>query len=197
MAHRDREGGDATVCGHVVVRAGEEEAPLGLVGVTGPDLLARDDIVVPVAVGSRAQGGQVRARVGLAEALAPAVTTADDAGKEALCDLVAGMLEDPLHEVAQAGPWWGPGGGQLLVDDDLEDARPTVSTDLDGPGHAEEPGVVERAVPVGHPGPVVVVGRGRRESGIVVQQPGSEPESEFGLLRGVTEVHRCPIFCGG
>ena len=79
LAHRHRERRDALVLRHVVVGAGEEQAPLGVVGVAGPHLVAGEHVLVAVAVGPGAQRGEVGAGVGLAEALAPAVAPVDDA----------------------------------------------------------------------------------------------------------------------
>ena len=70
--HRHEQVGDALVLGRVRVGAGEQEAVVGVVALGGPHLLAVDDPLVAVEHGRRLQAGQVGARVGLAEALAPA-----------------------------------------------------------------------------------------------------------------------------
>ena len=102
LVHRHDERRDALVLGHVVVGAGQHEAPVGVVGVAGPDLVAVDDVLVAVAVGPGAQRRQVGAGVGLAEALAPALAPVDHAGQEAGLDVVAAVLEDALDQVAEA-----------------------------------------------------------------------------------------------
>ena len=104
LVHRHREGGDALVLGHVVIGAGQHEAAVGVVGVARPDLVPGDDVLVAVAVGPGAQRGEVRAGVGLAEALAPPVAPVDDAGQEPLLDVVVAVLEDALDQVAEARP---------------------------------------------------------------------------------------------
>jgi hypothetical protein len=88
------------------------------------------------------------------------------------------VFEDSLHQVAEAGPRGRPRRGQLLVDDDLEDGWQSLSPDLRRPGHGEEAGVVERPVPGRHPRPVLVVGRRSGQAGVVVLQPGAEPDAE-------------------
>ncbi len=72
------------VLGHLVVGPGQEQAPLGLVRVARPHLVAGDDEVVTVPIGPGAQRGQVGSGVGLAEPLAPSVAPVDDAGEESL-----------------------------------------------------------------------------------------------------------------
>src|ERR1700735_4769624 len=85
LAHGDSERRDSPVRGDLVVRTGQEEAPLGFVGVARPDLLAGDDELVTLPIGPCAQRGKVRTGVGLAEALAPAVSPVDNAREEASC----------------------------------------------------------------------------------------------------------------
>ena len=70
--------------GTLGVGAREQEAPVGHVGVAGPDLVAVDHVLVAVARRGGAQRREVGAGLGLAEALAPALAAADQAGQEAL-----------------------------------------------------------------------------------------------------------------
>ena len=69
--HRADEVRDPPLLRGVGVGAGDEDAELGDVGDRGPDLLAVDDVGVPVPHGRRAQRSQVGAGAGLAEELAP------------------------------------------------------------------------------------------------------------------------------
>src|SRR5437764_45306 len=85
---------------------------------------------------------------------------------------------------------WRADGCELLVDDDVEHGRELVSAIVLGPAQAEEPGTVEGGMPLGLPGPVVIVGRRRGQAGIVLRQPCPQPGPEVGLRRGVTKVHR-------
>ena len=71
QVHRADEVRDALVLRRVGVGAGDEDAEPGEVGERRPDLLAVDDVLVAVAHGPRAEVGQVAARAGLAEQLAP------------------------------------------------------------------------------------------------------------------------------
>ena len=70
-AHVDEEHREPAVLGHPGVGAREQQPEVGVLGVGGPDLLAVDPPVVPIAHGRRAQGREVRPRVRLGEQLAP------------------------------------------------------------------------------------------------------------------------------
>ena len=130
LVHRHGEGGDALVLRHVVVGAGQHEAPVGHVGVARPDLVAGDDVLVAVAVGPGAERREVGAGVGFAEALAPALAAVDDPRQEPPTDVVAAVLEDPLHEVAEARARRGAGGGQLVVEDHVVDGGQLLAADV-------------------------------------------------------------------
>ena len=62
----------------VGVGAGQEHAEVGVLAARGPHLLAVDDPLVAVLDGPGLQAGQVRARLGLAEELAPGLLPGDD-----------------------------------------------------------------------------------------------------------------------
>ena len=119
-------------------------------------------------------------------------------GRKPCLHVVAPVLEDPLDQVAEARPGRRPGRGQFLVDDDVVHGSAV-------PGHrcpsgqvrAEEPAVVERAVPRRLAGPVLVVGRRRRQPRVVLLQPLPQTQTERRLLGGVTEVHGHPRSRGG
>ena len=177
---------------HVGVGAGEEQAPVGDVGVARPDLVAVDHVLVAVARRGRAQRREVGAGVGLAEALAPALAPADQAGQEPVLDRVAAVRRDALHEVAEARPRRRARGRELVVEDDVEHRRQVVTAEARRPAQPEEAGVVERGVPLGLAGPVLVVGRRRRQAGIVVGEPRPQAGPELRLGRRVTKVHRSP-----
>ena len=80
--HGHDEPGDAAVA--LLARADQQLAEVGHLGVGRPDLRAGDDVVVAVAHRPGAQGGQVAAGVGLAEALAPHLLAAQDRREVAL-----------------------------------------------------------------------------------------------------------------
>ena len=79
--HRQDQPADALVLRRVGVGADEQLAVVGDVAVRRPDLLAVDDVIVAVAHGAGAQRGEVGAGVGLGEALAPHLFTAQDRGR--------------------------------------------------------------------------------------------------------------------
>ena len=168
---------------HAPVGAREQEAPVGDVGVAGPDLVTVDHVLVAVACRGRAQRREVGSRVGLAEALAPTFAPADQAGKEAVLDRVTAVRRDPLDEVAEARTRRRARGGELLVEDDVEDRGQIVTAEAGGPGESEEAGVVERGVPLRLPGPVLVVGRRDRQTGVVLGEPGAEARPELRFRR--------------
>ena len=168
---------------HVRVGAREQEAPVGDVGVAGPDLVSVDHVVVAVARRGGAQRREVGPGIGLAEALAPALAAADQAGQEALLDRLAAVRRDPLHEISEARARRRAGGGELLVEDDVEDRGQVVTAEAGGPGEAEEAGVVERGVPLRLSGPVLVVGRGDRQTRVVLGEPGAQARPELRFLR--------------
>ena len=177
---------------HVGVGAREQDAPVGDVGVAGPDLVPVDHVLVAVARRGGAQRREVGAGVGLAEALAPAVAPADQAGKEAILDGVAAVRADALHEVAEARARRRARGGDLLVEDHVEHGRQVVTAEPRRPAQPEEPGVVERGVPFGLARPVLVVGRRRGQAGVVLGEPGAQAAAELGFGGRVTKVHRPP-----
>ena len=62
LVHRHRERRQPLVLRHVGIGAREEEAPVGDVGVAGPDLVAVDHVLVAVAGRGRAQRRRGRSR---------------------------------------------------------------------------------------------------------------------------------------
>ncbi len=86
----------------VGVGANQEEAPPGQVGGGDPDLLPVEDVVVAVGDGGGAQVGQVAARLGLAEALAPVVIGVEDVRDPALLLLVGAPTDDHGADLPQA-----------------------------------------------------------------------------------------------
>ena len=192
LIHRHDEGGDALVLRHLVVRASQGKAPVGVVGVARPDLVAVEHVLVAVAVGPRAQGGEVRSRIRLAEPLAPTFPAVHQPRQEPLLDLDASVPEDAEHEVAEPRSRRCSSGGQLLVEDDVVDTREALAADFLGPRQAEEAGAVQRLVPRSLARPVGVVGRRCRQVGVVVGHPRPQALTEGRLVGRVTEVHCGP-----
>ena len=115
LLHVHEEVGEPLVLGGVGVGAGDEHAPLRLVGERRPDLLAGDPPAAVLLHRLRLQRGEVRARLRLGEALAPDLLGREDRLEEALL-LLLGAVGD--HDRARpspgrarwpgAGPWRAP-----------------------------------------------------------------------------------------
>src|SRR5262249_58502590 len=134
-------------------------------GIARPDLVSVDDEVVAITSRSGAQRREIGAGVGLAEALAPPVTPADDPRKEPVLDLVGSVHGDALHEVAEAGPRRSARRRELLVQDHVEDGREIVAAVALRPAQPEEPGVEGGGRPVRLARPIGALGPGRRAAG--------------------------------
>src|SRR5690606_15855580 len=160
LVHAHGEGGDAAVLGRLRIGPRQHEAPVRLVRVAGPDLVTRDHVLVAVGDGSRPPRREVGSGPGPAEPLAPPVPTADDPGDERRADVLVAVAHDALDEVADARTRRRTGGRELLVEDHVVDRGQTLTSGLDGPRHAEESRLVQRAVPGSLPRPVLVRGRG-------------------------------------
>jgi hypothetical protein len=104
--------------------------------------VAVDHVLIAVACRGRAQRREIGSGIGLAEALAPALAPADQAGKEAVLDLVTRVRRNPLDEVSEARTRRRARGGELLVEDDVEDRGQVVTAEAGGPGEPEEAGAL-------------------------------------------------------
>ncbi len=127
--HVQHEIGKARVLGHVGVGAGEQQGPVGVVGERRPHLLAVDHPAVAVADRPGGQAGQVAARAGLAEQLAPDVVGQPQRLQPAGLLLVGAEGEQRRRRHAQAdrvAPRVEPGRarpGELLVGGRLQRPR--------------------------------------------------------------------------
>ena len=151
-----------------VLRPGPDQqlAVVGHLGVRGPDLRAGDDVVVAVADGPGAHGGQVDAGVGLGEALAPDLVALEDGGQVPLAlfgrplgdDGGAGVEEaDEVHpDVGGVGPL------ELLLEDQLLDRGRAPAPAFDRPVDPGVAGVEEQPLPVGVVGAAARPVGGRR-----------------------------------
>src|SRR4029450_2412209 len=138
LAHRHGEGGQPLVLRDVGVRSYKQEAPVGYVGVAGPDLVTVDHVLVAVARRRGAQRGQVGPGVGLAEALAPTLAAADQPRQEALLAQLAAGCRNPPYQGSGARGWRRASGSELFVEDDVEDRGQVVTAKAGGPGEAEK-----------------------------------------------------------
>jgi hypothetical protein len=103
--------------------------------------LAVDAPTVPVPGGGRAQRGEVRSRLGFAEALTPDDVTARD--RRQVCALLFGgavthqRWPDPVHAHVLRAAWFVV-GPHLLADHGLFPHRGAASPELRRPRHAEQ-----------------------------------------------------------
>jgi len=95
------------------------------------------------------------------------------------------MLEDSLDQIAHTGAWRCSSRSQLLVDDDVIDAR-HPGTDV-GVQDRRRTGVIERLMPGGHTRPVAVIGRRDRQPRIVISQPFPQLKAKLLFRQRVTE----------
>ena len=180
----------------VGVGPGQQEDVVGELGLGGPHLLAVDDPLVAVELGTGREAGQVGAGVGLAEALAPGDGALQDAGYELLLLLLGGPLEDGRSDqrvAEEVGPQRCLGPGELLVEDHrLHEAEPFAAVFL-GPRGADPAPLEELGRPVGQERLALLLGH--REPGRapalrqVVGQPLADLSAERLGLNGVVQVH--------
>src|SRR5436309_8240939 len=195
--HIENEVGEAAVLGQRRVGAGEQDRPPGELRVARPHLLAGHH--EPVAVGLRAgaERGQVAARAGLAEELAPDLLGREDGREEAALLRLAAVRDegwagvvdaDAVQELRRAG------AGQLLVQDRLLGGARAAPAVLARPEEAQVAGGVEPLLPVAQEGDL----RGQR--GVVVRhalgahwpvggEPGAQLPAEALVSGGEGEVH--------
>ena len=107
LEHVEGEVGDALVLGHVGVGPGQQHAEVGVLAARGPHLLPVDDPLVAVLDGPGLQAGEVRARLRLAEELAPGLLAGDD-----VPDVEVDLLLGPVGRDGRGGQEQPqPGGG--------------------------------------------------------------------------------------
>ncbi len=142
LLHRHEEVGDAGVLGHVRVGAGQEEDVVGVLRLGRPHLLPVDHPFVTVELGPCLEAGQVRAGVGLAEALAPRDLPFEDARDELLLLLLGAPLQDGRADqrvAEEVGAQRGARPGELLVEHHLLQQAQPLSAVLGGPAGADPP----------------------------------------------------------
>src|SRR5437667_6619121 len=115
-------------------------------GVARPDLGAVDAIAALHALGAGADGGEVRARVGLAHADGEGQLPPGDAGEEALALGLGAEAQEERAALPVRHPVRGGGrarGERLFEDDVAFQRRPLVTAVLLGPGQADVAGRAE------------------------------------------------------
>ena len=123
--HVDDEHGDALALGARRIAAGQAGGVVAVLGARGPDLLPVEHELVAVEPGPGLHAGEVRARTGLAEQLAPDVLAAQQRRDQRLLLLLAGVHEQ--RRAAHAEPDLEGAGRDLerlglAVEDALEPA---------------------------------------------------------------------------
>ncbi len=102
--HVEQDEADAVVLLRGGIGADQAEDPVGVVGVGGPDLRARDDEIVAVAFGAGLERGEIGAGVRLGIALAPADQARRDLRQVLLLLRLVAVFEQrrPQHPDAEA-----------------------------------------------------------------------------------------------
>ena len=124
----------------VGIGAGQQEAVVGVVALSGPDLLPVDDPLVTIEHGTGLQRRQVGARVRLAEALAPARLALQDRGQELLLLFLSAPLQDRRADervAEEVGPQRCLGPRELLRQHDTLHRGEPLAAVLDGPRGAD------------------------------------------------------------
>ena len=193
--HVDEEVGEVPVARRVRVALRDEDAEVGDVRERRPHLLPVDDVDVAAALGARARGGEVGARVRLREALAPDLVGREDRLEVARLLLLRPVRDDrrPGHvEADHADMGRSLHRGELLVEDRLEAVRRTRAAVLLRPGQPCVAGLVQLAAPLADEGILEPLGAAaaaalvRREVRI---DPGAQLRPKRPLLLRVAQVH--------
>ena len=191
LLHVEQEVGEAPVLRRVRVGAGDEHAPLGLVRVGGPHLLAGHDPLVAVPDRAGLERGEVGARLGLREALAPDLVGGQDRRQVALLLLVGAVGDDGRAAHGQAehvGHRGRARARQLLVEDRLLDLRGAGAAVLGRPVQARPAAVVQRPLPGLAELELLGVGV-RLAAGVVLLYPAADGVTELTLDRRQAQVH--------
>ena len=125
--------------GSLWISAGQHKDPVGVVRHTGPDLLPVDDELIPILHRPGLQGGQVRAGIGLAIALAPDGVAAENARDMLAFLLLRAVAQERWTKKARgvAADHRGVEVGQLLVKNKLLPEGPLQAAVLLWPGHGQ------------------------------------------------------------
>ena len=184
------------VARRVRVALRDEDAEVGDVRERRPHLLPVDDVDVAAALGARARGGEIRARVRLREALAPDLVGREDRLEVARLLLLRAVRDDrrPGHvEADHADMGRSLHRGELLVEDRLEAVGRTRAAVLLRPGQPCVAGLVQLAAPLADEGILEPLGAAaaaalvRRE---VRVDPGAQLRPKRPFLLRVAQVHR-------
>ena len=199
LLHVHQEVGEALVLGGVGVGAGDEHAPLRELGQGRPDLLPGDDPFVAVLDGAGLQRGEVGARLGLREALAPDLVGVEDRLQVALLLLVGAVGDDhraahrQAEHVGRARRLQARG---LADEDRLLDHRRAAAAVLLRPGDAGPTGLVQLVLPLAPEGDHLVEAALGLGPGVVLLEPGADLVAELLLGWREGQVHRRAAYRG-
>ena len=193
LLHVHQEVGEALVLGGVGVGAGDEHAPLGVLGEGRPDLLPGDDPFVAVLDRLRLQRGEVGARLRLGEALAPDLLGGEDRLQVALL-LLVGAVGDHDRAAHRQAEHVGRArrflAGRLADEDRLLDQGRAAAAVLLRPGDPGPTGLVQLALPLAAEGHHLLEPGLGLGPGMVLFQPGPDLVAELPLGRREAQVHR-------
>ena len=137
--HIHQQEGNAFLLLGVLVRAYQQEAPIGIHGECGPNLLAIHHIGIAIQHCFRTQRRQIRSRIGFGIALAPDMLTGQNLRQEALL-LFAGAVIDqerPDHDNAMVIGARAAMAFHFFGEDDLLCRRKPKPTKFTRPAGAE------------------------------------------------------------
>src|SRR5207247_10844421 len=84
LLYVDHEIRQPLMLGRIPIRAGQQQAVIGVMGAGGPDLLAVDEPIVAVQIRTGGGASEVRAAARLTEELAPGVFPGENAAQKPL-----------------------------------------------------------------------------------------------------------------
>ncbi len=196
--HVHEDEGDALVLGGAGIRPHEEEAPVGHMRHARPHLLTVEHVRVAVEDGARLEIGEVAARVGLREALAPELVGVQDLAEMPGLLRRRAVAHQGGTEHGDAAAIHGLGrlrAGHLFVEDDLLHDRGAAPAVLRRPVDADVARLVEDTLPFAQPVDLPAVGPRRGEGpafevgGDVLGEPGSGLRAKALLLGGEIKIH--------
>ncbi|MNE02812.1 hypothetical protein D3C80_952950 [compost metagenome] len=203
LGHRHQQERQTLVADAARLGARQHEAPVGLVGQRGPDLLPayQPALAAGIEAGAGLYVGQVRAGAGFGVALAPERLALEDARQQSLALLGRaksgkGRADQPLADMAHAPRAAGP--GVFLVEDHLLADAQAAAAVFGLPAHTHPATGCQLALPgFAFDGEAVLVARAaakaqRREFALQVRrQPAGNLLAEGFVRRTEADFHGC------
>src|SRR5206468_1303053 len=150
LVHVDEEEADALVRLTLSAGAGEQEALVRVVRAAGPGLLPVQHPPAVLALGARAQAGEVAARIWLAESLAEDQVAAEDPIDVLVLLPLSAVSQKRRGEKRHAEPaedLWRAGASHLLLVYRLHHRRGPAAARHFRPAELQPSGLVEHALP--------------------------------------------------